>query len=64
MFQLPLSRTKAHSCTEQTSPYYRIKEPVKFGCGTNWKIFGTAKPHGLSVQRMVRDGWISVRRRY
>jgi len=31
---------------------------------TNWEIFGTAKPYGPSVQRMVDGGWISVGRPY
>jgi len=51
---------RAQKCTKQTSPYYRIKEPIKFWCETNWEIFLTAKPFGPFVQRMVDGGWISV----
>jgi len=40
------------------------EESVKFGWGTNWEVFGTAKPYGPSVQRMVDGGWIPVRRRF
>jgi len=34
---------------------YIFKNPNRF-------VFGTAKPYGPSVQRMVDGGWISVRR--
>jgi len=35
---------------------------VKFGWGTNWESFGTEKPYGPSVQRMIDGGWIPVGR--
>jgi len=38
MFQFPLSRRRAQSFTEQTSPYYLMKESVKFGWGTDWEF--------------------------
>jgi len=37
---------------KKTLHYYRLKESVKFGCGTNWEIFGTAKPYEPSFK-----GW-------
>jgi len=45
MFQFALSRRRTQSCTEKTSPNYRIKESVKFG----WEMIGTAKPYGPST---------------
>jgi len=64
MFQFPMSKRRAQSCTEKkTLHYYRLKESVKFGWGTNWESFGTEKPYGPSVQRMVDGGWIPLGRR-